>query len=327
MPKFLVINDPHTSDRPPIGRTESYVDDILRKLAECWDIARRTKCDFVVITGDIFHRFRGPQTADSLKVRLLEWFAQAPCPVYAIAGNHDLTMDGVASVWRMPFGVLIKGGAFTWLSKAQEVTIGKAEDSVLLIPRNWSREIDRLPHLFKLTKTEAAMLKEYQYAVMVAHASILPPGESAIYAHHDADKLPTALLDVLLCGHIHEDLGIHKLASGCWYANVGAVGRPDRAKHNLTRIPEVLTVDMNKGELEFERHPLTSARPGADVFFEKDTVTERDVGDFAEALGTALEMEETPIEELIARYTKGKPKAVVDRLLQYMMEDRNAKAR
>lgn len=321
MTKFLVINDPHNSDRPPIGRTETYQDDIIAKQEECWEIAARTKCDFIIKTGDIFHRFQGPQIADSLKVRLLGLYQQAPCPVFALAGNHDLSSAGIASVWDRPFGVLAKAGAFTWLSDALVVTIG--QEQVLLIPRNWEPHIDRLPHIFKLKQAEAEMYKQWpdiRYTVMVTHAAIMPPGRSAIYPHHDADKLPTDLIDVLISGHIHEDLGIHKLISGCWFANVGSLSRPERSKHNLTRTVEVLTVNLDHGEIEFERHPLQSMRPAEEVFFEKEAVTEREIGDFAAALGDALELEETPIDELIAKHTKGQPIAVVERLREYLME-------
>ncbi len=326
MPKFLVMNDPHNSDRPPIGRTESYTDDIIAKQEECWEIAERADCDWIIQTGDIFHRFRGPQIADSLKVRLLELYQQAPCPVYGIAGNHDLSTTGVASIWDRSFGVLAKAGSFMWLSEAT-ITSGKTRqtppEDVLLIPRNWEPHIDKLSNIFKLTEAEVALREtagHRRYAIMVAHASILPPGKSAIYPHHNADNLPTVDLDLLICGHIHEDLGIHQLPSGCWYVNVGGMARVDRSKHNLERTPEVLTVTLEGGEFAFERHPLTSARSAEEVFFEKETVTEREAGDFAASLDAALELEETPIDELLVQLTKGQPTAVVERLRGYLTE-------
>lgn len=322
MAKFLVVNDPHVSDKSPIGRTETYADDIFAKLEECWDIARRTKCDFIVMTGDIFHRFRGPIIAYATTIRLLALFKEAPCPVYALAGNHDVTMAGVDSVWSMPFGVLARADSFTWLSEAT-VVLGQPTGQVMLVPRNWEPSIDRLAHSFKLKKSEVELKEHYpgcRYTVMVAHASIEAPGGTRIFPYHDADKLPTEAVDVLLAGHLHEDLGIHKLKSGCWFANIGSLARVSRTKHDLARTPEVLVVTLDGGEIEFERHPLTSTRPAEDVFFEKDVVTEREVGDFAAALATALDLEETPLDELIAEHTKGQPDAVVDRLRKYLME-------
>ena len=324
MTKFLVMNDPHNSDRPPIGRTESYTDDIIAKQEECWEIAERTKCDWIVVAGDIFHRFRGPQIADSLKVRLIELYQQAPCPVYVVAGNHDLSMEGTASVRKMPFGVLAAAKSFTWLSEATVVARDafSADGSVLLIPRNWEKHIDKIANVFKFKESELELKERYSDipTIMVAHASILPPGKSAIYPHHNADKLPLEGVDLLICGHIHEDLGIHQLPSGCWYVNVGGMARVDRSKHNLERTPEVLTVTLEGGEFEFERDPLTSARPAEEAFFEKEMVTEREAGDFAASLDAALELEETPIDELVAQYTEGKSPAIVERLRGYLTE-------
>lgn len=322
MTKFLVVNDPHNSDRAPMGRTETYQDDIILKQEEAWEIAGRTDCRFILMTGDIFHRFRGPQISDALKVRLLALYQDAPCPIFAVAGNHDLSSAGVASLWERPFGVLAKGKALNWLSEATMV------EDVLLIPRNWEPTIDSLPTTFKLDKAEARLAHEAReddgfFVVMAAHASVLPPGQDAIYPHHNADKLPTDMLDVLICGHIHEDLGIHQLPSGCWYANIGSLARVERSKHNLERTPEVLTVVLEGDAVEFERHALGSARPAKDVFFEKEVVTVREIGDFAEALSSALELEETPLEELLVEYTEGQPEAVVGRLRQYLTEVRD----
>lgn len=330
MTRLMVMNDPHNSDRPPLGRTETYEDDILAKQEECWDIARRTKCDFIVQPGDIFHRFRGPQIADSLKVRLIGLYQQAPCPVYAVAGNHDCSEKGIASIWNRPFGVLAKAGAFTWLEEATVIEGKRASElasldyPVILIPRNWQPHIDTLPHIFKRTKTEAALREQFEgrcYNIMVTHSYIYPPGHKPpIFAHHMADKLSTDSLDLLICSHVHEDLGIHQLPSGCWYVNPGSLARVDRSPSALAHKPQVLTVTLEGGEIEFERHPLKSVRPVKDVFFEKDVVTERQVGDYMAALDTALELEETPIDELIAKHTKGQPPAVVERLRQYLTE-------
>lgn len=314
MTKFLVVNDPHTSSQPPMGRMESYNDDILDKLREAWAIAKRLKCDFILIPGDIHHRFRGRASMELL-IQLLYLFKRAPCPVYAIAGNHDMSMEGAASLSRMPFGALSEAGAITWL---RPQVIG----DVVFIPRDWQPHIDTLPNIFKLKKAELALIEENpgKHVVMVAHSYILAPGGNRPYPYHDAAKLPTDKLDLLICAHTHEDEGIHKLPSGCWYANIGSLARIDRTKHNLERTPEVLSVTLGKGEPKFERYPLTKARPASEVFFEQEVVAEREVGDFLAALNTALELEETPFDELIAEVTKGQPQKVADRLRHYLTE-------
>jgi len=314
--RFLVLNDPHLSDTPPAGRTDAYGDQILAKMRECWQIAADRHCDFVVQTGDLFRRWRGLVVAYKMMVELLRLYKEAPCSVYSIAGNHDLSSDGVASVDRMPFGVLAEAGAFHWLREAVRLEFGG--EKIALIPRSWEPYIDKLPGAFKLTKHELALLEENVYGIMVAHASILSPGDTRPYPYHDAEKLPTEMLDALLVGHIHEDLGIHRLASGCWFANVGSLARVERNKHSLLRTPSVLLVTLEKGEINFEQIPLQSVRPAAEVFYEMPEEVERGAADFAASLESALDMEEMPLDELIALYTKDDPPQVVDRLKSYL---------
>lgn len=316
--RYLVRGDIHNADRPPLGRTESYMDDILAKQAETLEIAARTDCDFIVDGGDWFHKFRGVVNANRLLARLLELYAQRPCEIYVVGGNHDFSYTGVESVFSMPFGVMVRAGVIQWLDKARLIEAGG--EKALFVPRNWEPHIDTLPTVFKLKKHEMEMRPKGGYTIMVAHASILPPRDTRPYPTHDADKLPTDLLHVLHGAHIHEDLGIHELESGCWFTNLGSIARVERNKHNLERRPEVLTVTLDHGEIEFERHPLTSARPAEDVFFDKEVAEERDIGDFAENLASSLELEETPMDELIARYTKDDPPEVVERLRYYLTE-------
>ena len=316
--KYLVRGDLHNADRPPLGRTESYTDDLLAKQEESFQIASDTGCDFIIDTGDVFHKFRGNVNANRLLTKLLKLYEKRPVEIYSVAGNHDLSYSGIESVFSMPFGVLVRAHAINWLDKARILEAGK--ETALFVPRNWQPYIDNLPHIFKLKQDEAAMIPEKGYVIMVAHASIVPPGDDRIFAHHKADQLPTELLHVLHAGHLHEDLGIHQLPSGCWFTNIGALTRVERTKHNLERRPEVLTVDLDHGEIEFERHPLTSARPAEDVFFEQEVKTERQLTDFMVNLASSLELEETPLEELVARYTKDDPKEVVAKLRYYLTE-------
>lgn len=315
--RFLVINDPHVSDKPPEKRTESYPDDIMRKLKESMEIAQDYAVDFILFTGDLFHRFRGPTIQYREINRLLELLSAAPAPVFAIAGNHDLSYSGVRSVPDMPFGVLVTSRLVTWLN---DVTWGKslAGDRVLLIPRNWEPYIDTVPNIFRLKKHEREAVEEADYAVMVAHASILPPGETRPFPHYDADDLPTANLDLLLCGHIHEFLGIHKLKSGCWFANVGALSRDSATKHNLERTPHVLLVTLDNG-VHLEAIPLESARPAEEVFIDTEIPT-RVMGDIVQSLEENITLEDTPLEELIAMVTKDETQEVVDRLKVYLTE-------
>lgn len=316
--KYLVRGDIHNADRPPLGRTESYTDDLMAKQAETFDIAARTHCDFIIDTGDLFHKFRGVINANRLLAKLIELYQKCPVKIYSVGGNHDFSYSGIKSVFSMPFGVMIRAGVINWLSEARVIEAG--DEKALFVPRNWEPYIDSLPRIFKLKEAEAVLRPKNGYTIMVAHASIVPPGDDRIFPHHKADQLPTDMLHVLHSGHLHEDLGIHQLPSGCWFTNIGSIARVERSKHNLERRPEVMTVTLDHGEIMFERYPLTSARPAEDVFFDQEVNVERDLGDFAENLASALEIEDTPLEELIARYTEDDSPEVVERLRHYLEE-------
>jgi len=322
--RYLVVNDCHVSDTPPASRTPEYGQQIMAKLYECWDIARASQCDFILISGDLFHKFRGWIVAYRTLIQLLGLFKEAPCPVYAIAGNHDLSYEGVGSIGRMPFGVLAEAGAFHWLS--EPLVVGPfAGESALLVPRNWEPYIDHVPTALDLTPKEREMTRLATYTIMIAHAAIFPKGHDPIYAHHKVSNLQTDCIDVLHGAHIHDELGVHELPSGCWFANVGSLARVDASPSSLNRRPAVLLVSLEKGQIDFEIRRLTTALPPSEVFQESpEEIEGLGIEGFADALMLPLEVDETPLDDLISTLTKGKSPEVVQRLRRYLQENDHA---
>lgn len=315
--KLLQINDPHVSHTPPLGRTSDYEDQIMDKLWDCWTIAERYKVDAAVLTGDLFHKWRG-LVPYSLTNRLADWLDQRPCEIIATPGNHDMNSGGRERLNEMPFGLLASSSYFTMVYKGLPTVVSARGGEVAFIGRPWEPYIDTMTNAFDLTGDEIAMAKRMP-TVLVTHASILPPGDTRPYPHHNIDTLGIhKYIDLVLCGHIHEDLGVHQLDTGLWYANLGSVGRVSRTQDNMTRMPKVLIVTVHDDGMEFEEFLLPSAKPAEEVFFEKEANVVKELREFSDALADGLEMEETPIEELIVKYTKGESDEVVVRLREYL---------
>lgn len=322
--KLLVINDPHVAHTPPLGRTSDYEDQIMAKLEECSAIAQAQECDAVLLSGDLFHKWRGT-VPYSLTNRLKDWIRNVSCPIIAVPGNHDMTYGGIHELDKMPFGSFAfdieiinrNNPAFI----GETVAVGTPVHDVLIIGREWEPYIDTQKTAFKLTDKEKTLAKN-RYTIMLTHASILPPGQVRPYPYHDVSKMGLDEdIDMILSGHIHENLGVHDV-DGLWFANVGSVGRVSRTKENLEgHIPSVLLVTISNDDdvaPDFEVIELESALPAEDVFFEKAPTVEKELREFSEALVDGIEMETMPLDELITKYADGESEQVVVRLREYL---------
>ena len=315
--KLLVINDPHISHIPPLGRTFEYENQIMDKLDECWDIAMTNGCNAALLSGDLFNKWRGT-IPYRLTSRVDDWLRRAPCIIIATPGNHDLTYGGMAELDMMPFGLLKHRMRIATKGNPQALDLTECDVPVVIIGRPWEPYIDTQKNVFNLTAMEKKLADRFG-AIMMVHGSILPPGDTRPYPYHSIDKLKIyENVDLVLSGHIHEDLGIHQLDNGLWFANVGSLGRVSRTEDNMTRQPQVLIVTVDNDGIDFERVVLKSTRPAEEVFFDKELNVVKELKEFSSALADGLEMEETPIEELIAKYTKGESDEVVVRLREYL---------
>jgi len=81
---LFLIPDPHLAGTPPMQRLDSYMDDVLAKVAACLDEAARAGLVPVVL-GDLFHWPR--ENPNSLMVALIELLR--PHKPYVLVGNHD----------------------------------------------------------------------------------------------------------------------------------------------------------------------------------------------------------------------------------------------
>lgn len=93
MAEYLLVNDVHLSDRPPSSCTDTYNDDLFTLLGEVNRIAEQREAGGIIYAGDIFDKKTPSRTSHATVLRLIQTARAAPCPVWAVAGNHDLCVS------------------------------------------------------------------------------------------------------------------------------------------------------------------------------------------------------------------------------------------
>ena len=292
--RILFVGDIHAADRPPAGRVDGYREQILAKLEQIMQAAQGA--DAVVLLGDIFHQPRANLVSHGLVKDLIRVFSDYPCPVYAVIGNHDQGEEGLDSIYRQPLGVLKEAGAVI-IPDAGGAGIGQ----VALVFRHYFARRDADPNYYALN----VEVHPKRPCVLVAHGSILPPGEVRPYPTVCVTDIPNVeRYCLVVSGHIHEDMGITELPGGGYFANLGSVGRVSRTQGNLTRTPRVLSVTWEGDDVAFDTYELTeSTLPASQVFRVPEATDSEDASDeiklFASALSAGLASESVDVRELV----------------------------
>lgn len=266
MALYLCVNDIHATRRPPSNCTDTYWPDLLDLLGQCVEVARARQVQAVVLPGDIFHH-KAPSRTDHAVVRALKerFIWPCPCPVLAVAGNHDMQYDRIESVTSIqPLGGLEGPGGLRLL----EGWGGPDEDSRLdLYGVPWQQEWSEQGISAALSDWRR---ETYGCSLVVTHAPIYPPGQEPGYEGAEftpaswwADAMGNQ--GYLVYGHIHEPHGVWR-HEGVTFCNFGALSRGSLDEYNLQRQVGAAIWDTDAPpEKAFEFVPL-KAKPAEEVF-------------------------------------------------------------
>lgn len=297
MIRILIFNDVHLADKPPLGRKDDYAQSILTKLEEIRDLCKTHEVAAAICTGDLFHVKRPDRVSHQLVRQVGNLLQSFTLPVYIVPGNHDMGPDELVSLERQPLGVLASWGAVTLLAE-RSLFVGPLH----LIPRPWNTERDADPTYYSPTTEELSTTNQH---ILVAHGSLLPPGEERPYPYVTIDQVPgIEHYAVVFAGHIHEPLGIVPVKGGPLYVNLGSVGRTARTQSNLLRRPEVALLEAEGQEVTVTRLTLTSPAPIDEVFEAKATATEDtpdEIVRLANVLAQGLSVEQVSLDDLLSR--------------------------
>lgn len=258
MTKILVLGDLHWRATNPVARLDNLKESLTEKLNECWQIAKSNYADAIVIPGDVFN---SPGIVYSTLADLIWLLRQAPAPIYAIPGNHDLFASSPESLYRTPLGFLFQIGI---LSNLDGKTVLFGEDG-LLSGRGYDAAVDVDPTIYACPEMpEHPQIYTHKTAIHVTHGMLVkepvPGRHTLMQSLLELDNPP----DVLINGHFHLGTGITQVGPTL-VVNPGALCRLSAHMEELNRQPEVALITIDGTEISAELIPLQSARPGHEV--------------------------------------------------------------
>ncbi len=312
--EVIVFTDLHLADKPPLGRLEGYKQEGLDMLAECVDIAHQRGA--TLVCGGDFTHLKAP-TKNSLRLLgevtdILKPFNEK---MLVVPGNHDMNPRGTLE--GQPLELLEKNGLVEILEYDNPYMFGK-EGVIHARPYDVHRDAD--PTYYALTPLEhkgVGLIDTGALSLLVAHGSIIPDAEYRPYPTVRVCDIDTAGIDVLVAGHIHENLGQQPLHSkGGIFINVGALGRCSRTEANRTRTIQVVSVSGG-GNLDII--DLKSARPSDSIFLEAESqeVESDQIAEFVACLSAGLQIEQ--VGDIQAHIEKmGVPPFMAEMTMKYL---------
>jgi len=258
----LVVNDPHISDYPPESRRDSFPDTPLSKVAQAVAYARKYNPDLTVFTGDHFHFKHAERTKYGTTRKYSELLKQIPGLRRTIIGNHDVPYDKPDRWVRQPLGYLIESGALEFFGGDYELNDEVFEKAGMKI-RFWGMHYYKGQGANDLNQIKRG---DEDYLVAVTHMDMFPRDtmsySGAGVVHYEDVDSPA---DVILNGHIHDDMGIVQLGS-TMFVNPGNLLRGSISESDLTRTPKVTFLIFSKedGVKAFELK--LNVAPAAEVF-------------------------------------------------------------
>lgn len=308
--RIIEFGDPHISDQPPIGRVPGYREQVLAKLQEIGRICRYKPegIDTVIAIckGDLFHQKRPSFVSHYLVGQLQQIFWNLGVDVYLLPGNHDMGPGGLEGLPRQPLSVLDGGPIHVVAPGITDVPQVITNEDLAIFWRPYSIERDADPTYYHLDTTELAIAEKAPHTMLVAHGSIIPPGDERPYPTVKLDEIDLTGIEVLSCGHLHEDVGV-TLYDDTWFINTGCIGRTQRTQANMDRESiDIISMVFTAGiPLSIERIPLLSALPPEEVFIDKiiegEDVVSDAIVEFAEDLAqSADEGGEIPLEQILS---------------------------
>mgnify|MGYP001329835597 CR=1 FL=1 len=247
MNKILFIGDIHLSEIGPQSRKDDYMQSIIDKINECFEISRRKMCDAVIFMGDIFDVMEPSGKCRNIILKLL--LENNDIEKYVIVGNHDVK-NHIENVYRSALGTLISAGALLYTNYIDKHKIQLYDYYVGI-------EDDIRNGMFVNNNSNYPL-------VIAVHASITDSTRPYNHVIFNQIQLPNSC-KLLVGGHIHEEM--HQInENGQFFINPASLCRNKLDNYNIHRNIYVLYAEYDDIDIKTELIQLKKVRPSNEIF-------------------------------------------------------------
>jgi DNA repair protein SbcD/Mre11 len=309
--KILYLTDTHIRGTTPRNRLDDFALALQEKLREVVALAREHGVHAILHGGDLFDR---PDVAPAVALDFLRVLMDAPCPIYGIAGNHDVFGFNPETVPRTMLGLFDGFRLFRLIKPGEVVVLEQDGLKVQVTGQEFHAELDRRNPILDYCIVPAGQggslherLPEADFAIHLTHGMLLDKPFFEGISHTLLDQvMGQTAADITFGGHYHPGWSKVHEVDGHLFINPGALVRLGNQAADYRRPIQVVLLDLEKGQKP--RHQmirLASARPGDDVLDrtqeEAQMARERALADFIQGIGDATQFEVLEVQTIMER--------------------------
>jgi DNA repair exonuclease SbcCD nuclease subunit len=259
--RFLTSSDEHLTDLAPGFRKDDYGAEILSMLEWQGELARKFGAHAVLRGGDFFH----VKAANKTKMRVVAQAARIhrrySCPIYVVAGNHDMSNNEPGSVPGQPLGVLLHAGVFELLEN-QIFEDGTLRVRVRGVSYTTDLDVDGLQDLVRKGDENISLAVVHLLAAMAPSERIQSFFNERVFDYRDL--IFNGCPDAYVFGHYHKDQGIVEHME-VKFINLGALARGALTFENMERKPKVCLIRVTPNGVDAEE-VVVPHKPAEEIF-------------------------------------------------------------
>jgi len=326
--KLLYLTDTHIRGTTPRSRLDDLPRTLLAKLSEVVSLAREHRVAAILHGGDLFDR---PDVSPAVALEFLRVLREAPCPIYGIAGNHDMYGFNPGTIPRTMLGLFDGFRLFRLLSPGEVAWLEEGDLKVQVTGQPFHAEIDRRDPVLDYCVVPAGQggslherHPEADFAIHLTHGMLLERAfvEGTAYTLLES-VMAFTVADVTFGGHYHPGWSRVHEYDGRLFINPGALVRLGYQSADYRRPVQVVLLELKRGEpVRWQFIPLSSARPGYEVLDrsreEAQIARERALAEFIQGIGDASQFEVLEVQAIMERIADntGVPRRVREEALR-----------